>query len=91
MKRTRAVSPEGEPGTVPPSAYRPLDLRRIREIRHWLEGNRPDAPTVDELREFTAWVSQEIEFHLARHQPVRDLLDCLNAARTELRAAGEAA
>ena len=73
------------------STFRPMDHRRIREIRHWLEGNRPDAPTVEELREFVAWVSQEIEFALARHHPICDLVGFLNAARQELRRAGAAA
>jgi hypothetical protein len=66
--------------------FRPLDRRRIREIRKWLEGTREDAPTSAELREFEAWVSGEIEFALSRHQPTRDLLGLLNAVRTQLAA-----
>lgn len=69
--------------------FRPLDRRRIGQIRKWLEGTRVDAPTAAELREFEAWVSGEIEFALARHQPTRDLLGLLNAVR-ELLTEGEA-
>lgn len=64
--------------------FRPLDRRRIGQIRKWLEGTRVDAPTAAELHEFEAWVSGEIEFALARHQPTRDLLGLLNAARQQL-------
>jgi hypothetical protein len=81
MKPRRAV-PEGE---KPDATFRPLDLRRIRQIRAWLEGTRKDAPTREELHEFVNWVSGEIEFALARHQPTRDLIGFLNAAREELR------
>lgn len=66
------------------SLFRPLDPRRIREIRKWIEGSRPDAPTPAELREFISWVSGEIEFALSRHQPTRDLLFLLNAAREQI-------
>jgi hypothetical protein len=64
--------------------FRPLDRRRIRQIRKWLEGTRVDAPTAAELREFEAWVSGEIEFALSRHQPTRDLIALLNAARAQI-------
>lgn len=64
--------------------FRPLDRRRIGQIRKWLEGTRVDAPTDGELREFEAWVSGEIEFALSRHQPTRDLIGLLNAARAQL-------
>lgn len=67
--------------------FRPIDRRRIREIRHWLEGTRPDAPTREELQEFLDWVAAEIEWHLSRHQSVDDLLVLLNEARAELRKA----
>lgn len=64
--------------------FRPLDRGRIRQIRKWLEGTRVDAPTRGELHEFEAWVSGEIEFALSRHQPTRDLIALLNAARAQL-------
>ena len=80
MRPRRAV-PEGE--KVEP-IVRALDIRRIRQIRAWLEGTRKDAPTREELHEFVNWVSGEIEFALARHQPTRDLIGFLNAAREEL-------
>ncbi|HEU4395871.1 MAG TPA: hypothetical protein VFS92_09915 [Planctomycetota bacterium] len=80
MKPRRTV-PEGE--KLEP-IVRALDIRRIRQIRAWLEGTRKDAPTREELREFVNWVSGEIEFALARHQPTRDLIGFLNAAREEL-------
>jgi hypothetical protein len=83
--RPRRTAPDGE--KVEP-IVRPLDLRRIRQIRAWLEGTREDAPTRDELREFVSWVSLEIESALARHQPTRDLIGILNAAREELHALG---
>lgn len=84
-------SDDPDEGDAPPfdALFRPLDRRRIREIRKWLEGTREDAPTGAELREFEAWVSGEIEFSLSRHQPTRDLLALLNAAR-EARESGEA-
>ena len=84
MRPRRAV-PEDE---KPDALFRPLDARRIRQIRAWLEGTRKDAPTREELREFVSWVSGEIEFALARHQPTRDLIGFLNAAREELHARG---
>ena len=80
MRPRRAV-PDGE--KVEP-LVRALDIRRIRQIRAWLEGTREDSPTREELREFVSWVSGEIEFALARHQPTRDLIGFLNAAREEL-------
>jgi hypothetical protein len=86
MKRDHAAPREREAAAE--SLFRPLDYRRIREIRKWFEGNRRDAPTPEELHEFIAWVSGEIEVGLARHQPVRDLVGYLNAARAELHAAG---
>ncbi len=75
---------EADEGDAPPlePLFRPLDRRRIGQIRKWLEGTRVDAPTDAELREFEAWVSGEIEFALSRHQPTRDLLGLLNAARS---------
>ena len=84
MRPRRAV-PDGE--KVEP-LVRALDIRRIRQIRAWLEGTRKDAPTREELHEFVNWVSGEIEFALARHQPTRDLIGVLNAAREELHARG---
>ena len=69
--------------------FRPIDRRRIREIRHWLEGTCPDAPTREELQEFLDWVAAEIEWHLARRQSVDDLLLLLNAAREEAMKAAE--
>jgi len=79
--------PDGDPGDERPEAlFRPLDVRRLRQIRAWLEGTRSDAPTREELREFVSWVSGEIEIALARHQPTRDLIGFLNAARGELHA-----
>ena len=75
--------PEGEPHDP---LVRPMDLRRLRQIRAWLEGTREDAPTREELREFVSWVSGEIESALVRHQPTRDLIGFLNAAREELHA-----
>ena len=83
--KPRRAGPDGE--RVEP-IVRPLDIRRIRQIRAWLEGTREDAPTRDELREFVSWVSLEIESALARHQPTRDLIGFLNAAREELHAMG---
>jgi len=83
--RPRRTEPEGE--KVEP-LVRALDIRRIRQIRAWLEGTREDSPTREELREFVSWVSGEIEFALARHQPTRDLIGFLNAAREELHARG---
>src|SRR5262245_48760567 len=77
------VASESASDSTSDSTFKPLDMRRIRQIRRWFEGNRADAPTVEELREFVAWVSQEIEFALARHQPTRDLIGYLNAARAE--------
>lgn len=67
--------------------FRPLDRRRIREIRSWLEGKRLDAPTPQELREFLDWVAQEIEGALSRRQSTADLIVLLNAGREELREA----
>ena len=84
----RRPDPDDEAGPPPDAAVRPLDPRRIREIQKWLDGSRPDAPTRGELREFETWVSGEIEWHLSRHQPVRELLAYLNAAREQIRAAG---
>ena len=55
----------------------------------WIEGTREDNPTRAELREFHSWVSLEIESALARHQPTRDLIGLLNAAREELHSASE--
>ena len=81
--RPRRTEPDGE--KVEP-IVRALDIRRIRQIRAWLEGTREDAPTREELREFVSWVSLEIESALARHQPTRDLIGFLNAAREELHA-----
>ena len=77
---------EAEDAVVEPleALFRPLDRRRIRQIRQWLEGTRPDAPTTAELREYVAWVSGEIEFALSRRQPTHDLLLALNAARAQL-------
>ncbi len=66
---------------------RPLDPRRLREIRHWFEGKRPDAPTREELSDFVDWLYQEIESALARRRPTDDLLVLLNASREELRRA----
>lgn len=63
----------------------PLDPRRLREIRKWLEGSRPDDPTAGEIREFEAWVGDALERALARNGPTRDLLVLLNAAREERR------
>ena len=84
----RREAPADDGAEPPPSeALRPLDRRRIREIRAWLEGSRPDAPTRRELEEFVAWVSLGIESALARHQPVQDLLGLLNAARAQQRLA----
>jgi hypothetical protein len=85
--KPRGDAPEDDDAPSVESLFRPLDLRRIREIRKWLEGSRPDAPTLAELRDFVTWVSGEIEFALARHQPTRDLLVLLNAARGEIHAA----
>lgn len=79
--RPRRSTPEGE--KTDPIVH-PLDVRRLRQIRAWLEGTREDDPTLDELREFATWVSLEIESALARHQPTRDLIGLLNAAREEL-------
>ena len=81
------LPPAGDEDDDPPAdaALRPLDRRRIREIRHWLEGTRSDAPTREELRDFLAWVAQEIEWRLSRHQSVEDLLGLLNAGRAESR------
>lgn len=78
-------------GDAPPldALFRPLDRRRIGQIRKWLEGTRVDAPTGEELREFEAWVSGEIEWALSRRQPTRDLIGLLNAAR-EVRESGGA-
>jgi len=84
-----ADAPEDGDAEPLEALFRPLDPRRIRQIRKWLEGTRVDAPTAAELREFEAWVSGEIEFALSRHQPTRDLLGLLNAAR-EKRESGEA-
>ena len=86
MKRARRSAPEGE--RVDP-IVRPLDIRRVRQIRAWLEGTREDDPTREELHEFETWVSLEIESALARHQPTRDLIGLLNAVREELRSAEE--
>ena len=84
MRPRRAVSEDEKPDAI----FRPLDVRRIRQIRAWLEGTREDSPTREELREFVSWVSLEIESALARHQPTRDLIGFLNAAREELHALG---
>lgn len=82
----RRDAPEEDEGEPVEALFRPLDRRRIREIQKWLDGSRPDSPTRGELEEFVVWVSQEIEWHLARHQPVRDLIAYLNAARQQIRA-----
>ncbi len=82
--KPRGVPPEDDDAPAVEDRFRPLDPRRIREIRKWLEGSRPDAPTLAELRDFVSWVSGEIEFALARHQPTRDLLVLLNAARGQV-------
>lgn len=74
-----------EDDAPPPLDLRPLDLRRIKQIRHWLEGKRTDEPTERELREFVDWVCAEIEWRLARRQSTDELLAWLNAAREELR------
>jgi hypothetical protein len=81
----RRAAPEDGDAEPLEALFRPLDRRRIRQIRKWLEGTRVDAPTAAELREFEAWVSGEIEFALSRHQPTRDLIGLLNAARAQLR------
>jgi len=81
--RPRRAPPEGE--KLEPIIH-PLEVRRLRQIRAWLEGTREDNPTRAELREFHSWVSLEIESALARHQPTRDLIGLLNAAREELHA-----
>ncbi|MCK6480081.1 MAG: hypothetical protein HUU06_12490 [Planctomycetaceae bacterium] len=73
-----------DPEEEPVLDVRPIDRRRIKEIRQWLDGTREDAPTEKELREFLDWVYAEIEWSLARHQPTTELLACLNAAREEL-------
>ena len=80
------VEPEGDDPDLS-AMFRPIDLRRVREIRRWLEGKRPDAPTPRELREFLDWVGAEIEWALSRHQATEDLIFLLNAAREELRKA----
>ena len=85
MTDRRDAPEDGEPLEA---RFRPLDRRRIGQIRKWLEGTRPDAPTADELREFEAWVSGEIEFALSRHQPTRDLIALLNAARSAAEGSG---
>ena len=93
MSDRRDAPQDGEAGdaqAAPLEAlFRPLDRRRIRQIRRWLEGTRPDAPTTEELGEFVAWVSGEIESALARRQPTHDLLLVLNAAREQLLARRE--
>ena len=61
--RPRRAPPEGE--KVEPIIH-PLEVRRLRQIRAWLEGTREDNPTRAELREFHSWVSLEIESALAR-------------------------
>jgi hypothetical protein len=81
----RGEAPEDEEAEPLETLFQPLDRRRIVQIRKWLEGTRPDAPTAAELREFEAWVSGEIEFALSRHQPTRDLLTLLNGARGQLK------
>jgi hypothetical protein len=86
--RERSGDEDGEPLDA---LFRPLDRRRLREIRQWLEGTRPDAPTLEELREYVSWVSGEIERALARHQPTQDLLVLLNASRGQLHAMEEEA
>lgn len=84
-----APGPDDEDDDAPPPLdLRPLDRRRIREIRHWLEGKRTDDPTERELREFVDWVCAEIEWRLARRQSTDELLAWLNAAREELRGPG---
>lgn len=80
----RSEDPGEDEGEPLEALFRPLDRRRIREIRQWLEGNRPEAPSLEELREYVEWVSGEIERALARHQPTQDLLLQLNAARGQL-------
>ena len=95
MKGPPGESEDGEPDPAldPESApeieamFRPIDLRRIREIRRWLEGKRPDAPTRQEMLEFLDWVGAEIEWALSRHQSTEDLVFLLNAAREEVRRA----
>ena len=90
MKRRHPPAEDADEDAAPPDlAVRPMDRRRVREIRQWLEGSRPDSPTQEELRDFLAWVAQEIEWHLARHQSIEDLLVLLNAARAELGGAGD--
>ena len=84
MAKRREASADREPDASL-DAFRPMDRRRLKEIRAWLEGTRPDAPTAAELDEFLTWVALEIEWHLARHQPVQDLLALLNAAREQRR------
>jgi hypothetical protein len=84
----RAEDPGEDDGEPLDALFRPLDRRRLREIRQWLEGARPEAPSLEELREYVAWVSGEIERALARHQPTHDLLLLLNAARGQLHEMG---
>ena len=84
-----APGPDGEEeeddDAPPPLDLRPLARRRIKEIRHWLEGKRTDDPTERELRDFLDWVCAEIEWALAHHQPTGELVGYLNAVREELR------
>jgi hypothetical protein len=77
---------DDEEGPVAPLLPRPLDPRRIKELRRWFEGTRDDAPTAAELAEFEAWVADSLERALARRQDTRDLLALLNAVRAERRA-----
>jgi hypothetical protein len=82
------MAPEADDDEPLEPLFRPLDRRRIGQIRKWLEGTREDAPTTEELREFESWIAGEIEFALARHQPARDLLGLLNAAREQIASRG---
>jgi len=83
MKKPKRVEEDDDVGPSLEAEFRPMDRRRLKEIRAWLEGTRPDAPTRAELDEFLTWVSLEIEWHLARHQPVQDFIGILNAAREQ--------
>lgn len=87
MEGRRGPMHPPDPGddAPPPLDLRPLDRRRIREIRHWLEGKREDAPTERELRDFLDWVHAEIEWSLAHRRPTTELLGYLNAVRGELK------
>jgi tRNA(adenine34) deaminase len=68
-----------------PSPYRVLDERRAREIRRWMEGERTDAPSRREIREFADWVADRIERDLARNVPVDSLITLLNQSAEVLR------